>query len=158
MSSGTTPEAAAAAAAAAEAATRAREIFLAADKDGNGKLSHTELKRLLHADGALREQLQKHAKMPWKVRFLYCTHARRERSQGGQARKRTGERELTLSFNAAKRTRGPLCHRMQEAKMSIVSRRKEEKAREETERERRNGEKDTEVTVRGHCNSSHIHE
>lgn len=66
--SGATHTASASAAAAREAAARAKEIFLAADKDGNGELSHRELKRLLHADDELRGQLQNHARMPWKVR------------------------------------------------------------------------------------------
>jgi hypothetical protein len=38
-------------------AERAREIFKSADSDGNGWLSHRELKNLLHADSALREEL-----------------------------------------------------------------------------------------------------
>lgn len=95
MSSGTTPEVAAAAA--EEAATRAREIFLAADKDGNGELSHTELKRLLHADGALRERLQKHAKMPWKVRFL-IVRKKSPRRRGRKGRKDRGKRHWAHPF------------------------------------------------------------
>ena len=38
-------------------AERAREIFKSADSDGNGWLSHRELKKLLHSDAALKEEL-----------------------------------------------------------------------------------------------------
>jgi hypothetical protein len=49
---------------------RARRIFEAADHDGNGWLSHKEIKRLLHADTALRLELQGRLNVPWQVRRL----------------------------------------------------------------------------------------
>jgi hypothetical protein len=46
---------------------RARELFLAADTDGNGHLSHRELKRLLQSDDQLRAQLRHIGGRHWKV-------------------------------------------------------------------------------------------
>lgn len=46
---------------------RAKRIFEAADHDGNGWLSHKEIKRLLHADTALRLELQGRLNVPWQV-------------------------------------------------------------------------------------------
>lgn len=47
---------------------RAVEIFLQADRNHNGRLSHNELKKLLHADAELRSQLQARGGVAWKVR------------------------------------------------------------------------------------------
>ena len=45
---------------------RAREIFERADRDGNGVLSKKELKRVLHEDDDLRDELRTAHGRHWK--------------------------------------------------------------------------------------------
>lgn len=84
---------------------RAKRIFEAADHDGNGWLSHKEIKRLLHADTALRLELQGRLNVPWQVRrwmmlgdsfILACIWRARVR----QRQRRSSHSPLTYRFTS----------------------------------------------------------